>query len=267
MNMSRQVGVVALVVSMLAAGAAFGQVKGTIVRMNGTTAEGELKWKQREKAYEVTTGNRTLEVPLADVAEVRVPKPRELTTAEAQVLAGTPALAIPALRKISTDYLMLTWDKPATRLLADAHLKAGDVDEAIKVCEAIIRVDPAAAYIGDVAPIYWKALEKKGNNSGRIETLMAQAIKSGDRTASAAALVMRGDLIRATGDTNDNAKKALRDGYLRVVTLYTSERTVRPEALYKAAQCFDKIGQTSRAESFRSELKKEFAGTEWATML
>ena len=267
MSMKSQTKVVAMVVSVLVAGAAFGQVKGTIVRTNGIEATGDIKWKQRDKAYEVTEGSTTREVALAEVAELKIQKPRALTEAERLIREGKVAEAIPALIKISTDYLMLTWDKPAIRLLADAYLKDGKVDEAIKVCENVIRADPPAAYIGDFAPIYWQALQKKGNNSNKVEDLMAQAIKSGDRTASAAALVMRGDLILATGDTNDNAKKALRDGYLRVVALYGTERTVRPEALFKAAKCFDKIGQTARAESFRSELKKDFAGTEWATKL
>jgi len=265
--MNSQTRAVILVVSVLAAGAAFGQVKGTIVRMNTTEAVGDIKWKQRDKAYEVTTGSLIVEVPLADVQELKIPKPRALTDAERLIREGKVAEAIPILTKVSTDYLMLTWDKPAIRYLADAYLKDGKVDEAIKVCENVIRADPEAAYIGDFAPIYWQALQKKGNNTNKVEDLMAKAIKSGDRTASASALVMRGDLILATGDTSDNAKKALRDGYLRVVALYDKEKMVRPEALYKAAKCFDKIGQTSRAESFRSELKKDFAGTEWATKM
>jgi len=262
--MSRQTGAVALVVSVLVAGAAFGQIKGTIVRMNGTEAAGELKWKVREKVYEVATGTVIVEVPVADVHEVKVPKPKALTDAEQLMRDGNVPAAIPALLKVSTDYLMLNWDKPATRLLADAYLKDGKTDEAIKVCEAVIRSDPSAAYIGDFAPIYWQALLKKGSIS-KVEDLMTRAIKSGDRIASASALIMRGDLIMATGDTNDNAKKALRDGYLRVVTLYANEKAVLPEALYKAAKSFEKIGQTPRADSFRTELKRDFPGTEWAS--
>jgi TolA-binding protein len=75
---------------------------------------------------------------------------------------------------------------------------------------------------------------------------------------------MRGDLGLATGDTADNAKKALRDGYLRVITLYKTEAEAQPEALFKAAKCFEKVGQSGRADQMRSELKKNFAGSEWA---
>ena len=266
MNRSRQTGAVALAIFMMA-GAAFGQatkISGTIIRMNDTEAKGDLKWKAREKVYEVTTPTITTEVAITEVKEVRVPKPKELTDAENMMRTERVSQAIPILEKISNDYLMLTWDRPATRLLAAAYLQAGEVDKAIKVCETIIRSDPEAAYLGEVAPIYWQALLKKGQN-GKVEELMAKAIKSGDRLASAFALVMRGDMILATGETNENAKKALKDGYLRVVALYTTERGARAEALYKASKCFEKLGQTQRADGFRSELKKEFAGTEWAT--
>lgn len=260
---------VALAVSMLVAGAALGQaqkVLGTI-HTSGAEFKGELKWKPREKAYAVIMDNgaREVEVALADVVDIKIPKPKALTDAEKQVREN-PGAAIPELEKIAAAYLMLVWDKPATRHLAEAHLKANDAEKAARVCEAIIKPSPEDAYLGEVAPIYWQALMRTGKK-GRAEELIAKAIKSGDRTASAFALIMRGDLIRDEGDTNENAKKALKDGYLRVITLYERERAARPEALYKAAKCFEKTGQTDRADKFRTELKRDFAGSEWSSKL
>ena len=269
MNVRNQTKAVALVVTILMAGAAFGQaakVQGSIINTSDAEFKGELKWKPRDKAYDVIQENRTMEVALANVKEIRVAKPKELTTAEGQVRDGNAKAAIPALKKIAADYLMLTWDKPATRLLADALLKDNQTEEAIRVCDAVIRSDPDSAFLGEFAPIYWQALLKAGRNS-KVEEFMTKAIKSGDRTASAFALIMRGDIVLSAGDTNENAKKALKDGYLRVVTLYTSEKAALPEAMYKAAKCFEKLGQTQRADSFRADLKKEFAGTEWAGKL
>ena len=265
MKMSKQIGAVALLVSMLAAGTAFGQVPGIIVNTGGNEFKGTLRWKAREKAYAVTADNRELEVPLASVQEIKVAKPKALDDAEKMLREGNAAGAIPPLKKITADYLMLTWDKPATRLLAEALLRTDKHDEVISVCETVIRSDPDAAFLGEFAPLYWQALLKSGGrNVNKVEDLVTKAIKSGDRTASAFALNMRADLILATGDTVENAKKALKDGYLRVLTLYTGERGARPEALYKAAKCFEKLGQPPRADSLRSELKKDFATTEWA---
>jgi tetratricopeptide (TPR) repeat protein len=147
--------------------------------------------------------------------------------------------------------------------LAEAYLKSGDIDKALKICDAMIAADPSAAYIGEIAPMYWQAL-LKANRAAKVEELVVKAIKSGDRVASAFALIMRGDLVLATGDTPDNSLKALRDGYLRVILLYKSEQEALPEALYKAGKCFEKAGQSARAEQMRNDLKKAFPASPWA---
>jgi tetratricopeptide (TPR) repeat protein len=261
--MSRQAVTAVCMVSLLMVGAAFGQVQGTIVNTEGRPFTGLLKWKARNKAYSVTANNRDLEIPVDSVAEIQIAKPKELDAAEKQIAEGNAALAVPILEKITKDYFMLKWDRPATRLLVDANLKAGETDKALKTCEAIITADPTAAYQGEIAPVYWQILLKTGRNA-KAEDCVLKAIKSGDRTACAHALNMRGDLILATGDTPDNARKALRDGYLRVYMLYKSEPEAQPEALFKAAKCFEKIGQAARADQMRSELKKNFATSPWA---
>jgi len=266
MKRSRQTGTVVVAMALMT-GAAFGQatpIRGTIINMNDVAYPNVgLKWKNREKAYEVTKENQIFEIPFADMKELKISRPKALDEAEKMVREGKESMAIPALEKLATDYLMLTWDRPATRLLAEACIKTGDFDKAIRFCEIIIKIEPDTAFLGEFAPAYWQALLKKGNTN-KAEDLMVKAIKSGDRLASAFALIMRGDMILATGETSENAKKALRDGYLRVVALYTTERAARAEALYKAAKCFEKSGQIQRADSFRTELKKDFAGTEWA---
>jgi tetratricopeptide (TPR) repeat protein len=261
--MNRQHVAGAWMISVLMTGAVWGQVQGTIINSEGKAFPGVLKWKASAKAYTVTANNMDLEVPLASVSELQIAKPKDLETAEKQVSAGNATLAIPILEKITKDYFMLKWDKPAIRLLAEAHINAGNTDKAIKTCEAIISADPSSSYMGEIAPMYWQALLKAGKTA-KTEELVLKAIKSGDRMASAFALLMRGDLVLATGDTPDNAKKALRDGYLRVITLYKSEAEAQPEALFKAAKCFEKAGQSGRADQLRSELKKNFATSGWA---
>lgn len=261
--MSRQTATAAWIVSLLMTGAVWGQVQGTIINTEGKPFSGLLKWKLREKAYTVTANNMDLEIPKASVSEIQIAKPKDLDTAEKHMAEGKATLAVPLLEKIAKDYFMLNWDKPAIRLLAEAHMKAGATDKAIKTCESIISADPSAGYLGEIAPLYWQALLKAGRTS-TAEDLVLQAIKSGDRLASAFALIMRSDLILAKGETAENAKKALRDGYLRVITLYKSVPEAQPEALFKAAKCFEKAGQSGRADQMRSELKRNFASSEWA---
>lgn len=252
-------------VVLFSAGAVWAQIAGTIVTTEDRRIDGTIKWKIREKVYAVTAkgGNVELEMAPATVKEVLIPRPKELDAAMKSVQEGNAAAAVPVLEKLSADYLMLQWDKVATRLLADAYIKSGDAEKAIRVCEKIIGANPEAAYLGEMAPAYWQALLKAGRNQ-KAEDLATKAIKSGDREASAFALTLRGDLVLASGDTAETTKKALRDGYLRVVTLYKSVKSAQPEALYKAAKCFEKLGQTARADQMRTTLKSEFGATEWA---
>jgi len=259
---SKNVTVVCMV-SLFMTGAVFGQIQGTLINTDNKSFPGLLKWKAREKAYVVTANNMDMEIPLASVSDIQVPKPKDLDNAEKQIAAGNSATAIPLLEKIAREYLMLKWDKPAIRLLVEASLKTNDAEKAIKHCQAIIAADPSSEYIGEIAPMYWQAL-LKANRAAKVEELVVKAIKSGDRVASAFALLMRGDLILATGDTPDNALKALRDGYLRVGLLYRSEKEALPEALYKAGKCFEKAGQSARAEQMRSELQRDFSTSPWA---
>lgn len=263
MKTSTYTAMVALTVTMLTSGAAWAQIVGTITTTENKTLSGSIKWKVREKAYAIMQNNVDIEMPLANIKDLQIPKPKELDAAVKSVQEGNAAAAIPALEKIANDYLMLQWDKVATRLLADAYVKAGEADKAIRVCEKVIASNPEASYLGEMAPAYWQALLKAGRAS-KAEDLVTKAIKSGDREASAFALIMRGDLILASGDTNEVTKKALRDGFLRVVTLYKAVRAAQPEALYKTAKCFEKLGQTARADQMRTTLKSEFGSSEWA---
>ena len=264
MKTSIYTGMAALAVTLMTS-AATAQIQGVITTPEGRKIEGTIKWKAREKAYAITAkgGNVELEMAPANIGDLQVPRPKELDAAIASVQQGNAAAAVPVLEKLANDYLMLQWDTVATRLLADAYVKAGEAEKAVRVCEKVIAANPEAAYLGEMAPAYWQALLKLDRVS-KVEDLLAKAIKSGDRKASAHALIARGDVIKASGDTTEAAKKALRDGYLRVVTLYKSEKAAQPEALYKAAKCFEKLGQTSRADQMRTLLKSDYASSEWA---
>ena len=225
------------------------------------TKKGDIKWQSRNKLYTVKIKKGTMmvdmELKLADVVPLDIPKPDGFDRAVAQVESGNGAAAVAALTKIVEEYRMLNWDRPAGRYLALAHIAAGNAQKAYDVCQKIINEDKSAAYTGDLAPAYWQALLKLGKTD-QLEGLLKKASSSDDRVASAAALVMRGDIIQ-NGSNDDPAKLrlALRDGYLRVVLMYRDPACVRErtEALVKAANIFDKLHQTSRAETLRREAK------------
>ena len=221
------------------------------------TISGDIKWHARDKQYVIEKGKVTKEFPLDDVTGLDIPKPAAFDKAVQQVEAGQGAGQIATLAKIVADYRMLQWDKPAGRYLALAYLAAGNAEKAYSACQSIIADDKKAAYTGDLAAAYWQAMLKLGKNQ-QLETLLKKAATSGDRMASAAALVMRGDLsVSTSNDAPDKLKDALRDGYLRVVLMYKDAECAREraEACMKAAQCFDKLGQSARAEKLRQEAK------------
>ena len=250
----------ALMILAAAAATNLWALQGTLTTETETLT-GEIKWQARNKQYVVSVKKGKtmvdMERKLEDVTGLDIPKPAGFDKAIAQVDGGQAVAAIPVLTKIVADYRMLQWDKPAGRYLALAYLASGNAEKAYAACQPIVSEDKSAAYSGDLAAAYWQALLKLGKKE-QLENLLKKAATSGDRAASAAALVMRGDIIVSTSnDAPDKLKDALRDGYLRVVLMYQDAACAREraEACVKAATCFDKLGQSARAEKLRQQAK------------
>jgi len=250
--------IMAAVVAVAAANA--WAIQGTLMT-EAETLTGDIKWQARNKQYVVSVKKGStavdLERKLVDVTGLDIPKPAGYDKAVSAVESGQGASAIGILSKIVSDYRMLQWDKPAGRYLALAYLAAGNAQKAYDVCAPIVAEDKSAGYSGELASAYWQALLKLGKRE-QLEGLVKKAASSGSRQASAAALVMRGDIILSTAnDAPEELKKALRDGYLRVVLMYADPECVRErrEAMLKAAKCFDKLGQAARAETLRGQAK------------
>ncbi len=235
-------------------------VPGT-VRTATDAKKGDVKWQRATKSYLISykKGNTTVsaEYPIDEVEELDIDKPQGYDKAVEAVQRGNGVSAITPLTKIVEEYKMLQWDKPAGRYLVEAYIAAGSPQKAYDAASTVIREDKDAAWKGDLAPAYWQALLKLGKNS-QLEGLVKKAAVSGDRAASANALVMRGDMmLAAEGEGADVCKKALTDAYLRVMLMYVDEpcRDARRTAMQKAAACFDKMGQASRAEQIRSQAR------------
>jgi len=225
------------------------------------TLTGDIKWQARNKQYVVSVKKGStmvdMERKLVDVTGLDIPKPAGYDKAVQAVEAGQGASAIGVLSKIVSDYRMLQWDKPAGRYLALAYLSSGNAQKAYEVCAPIVAEDKSAGYTGELAAAYWQALLKLGKRE-QLEGLIKKAASSGNRQASAAALEMRGDIIMASSnDAPEELRKALRDGYLRVVLMYQDAECTRERrsSMLKAAKCFDKLGQAARAENLRGQAK------------
>jgi hypothetical protein len=238
-------------------------VQGSITA-NDSEKKGDIRYRARDKMYLVTVqrkGGSPIEIELKadDVTDISVPKPKDYDKAVEMVQKGQGIAAIGILQKIVTDYKKLNWDLPAGRYLVEAYLQANNPQKAYEAAQGIIRDDKKAAWQGDLAPAYWQSLLKLGKQQ-QLEALISKAASSGDRHASAAALVLRGDMIIADGgDGRDNLRKALVDGYLRAALMYGEDecKEVRSEAMLKAAKCFDSLGWAERAENLRSQARMQ----------
>lgn len=261
----------ALCAILLAATAGAADIKpsGTVYLANGGSSKGTIVWRNGSKSYVVTTGRSTSTFKEEEVERVDVTPPKDLERLAKSVAAGSNlAAAVKSLEEIADAYDHLTYDVIATRWLAQAYLKQGNAAKAVSACDKVIRSNPDAAYAGEMAPAYWEAL-RKTNQAGKLQGLLDKAIASGDRVSAASALVARGDAALGADDaaasTAANCQVALRDGYLRVILLYADPSTeAYPEALYKGAQAFKKMGQSSRATKLLDTLKAECPNSPWA---
>lgn len=248
-------------IAVLAMAPALWAVQGTI-SSDSDSKKGEITWMPRNKIYtvEYKKGSTTVtaEFALADVTKLDIPKPGNLDKLIQQVADGKGAGAIEPLKKIVADYKMLVWDKPAARALVEAYLSTGKGKDAYDTAEKLVSEEKSLAYSGDLAPAYWRALLQVGKNE-RLEQCLNKAATSGDRASSAEALVMRGEITLAKGNSSpDSCRQALVDNFLRVALMYTDPpcTSARKQALLKAAECFEKIGMAQRADTVRTQAKE-----------
>ena len=257
----------ALLALLASAPLANAQIDGRIQTKDRKVVTGKIRWYAAKKVYTVTqvgSGGQTREIELTpdQVARILVPEPAKLKPAIAAVRSGKASAAVPVLQEIVKTYAMLEWDEKAAQYLAEAQLASGDGPGAVATCESLIKAKPSVAYIGDLAPVYWQALLKTGKTA-KLGDLITKAIAEGGREASAAALIMRGDMLMEKKETMN----ALKDGYLRVVILYENVTSVQPEALYKAAKAFDALNQNANAERMRTTLRTKYSQSEYARKL
>jgi len=232
---------------------------------------GELRWEASSQKYAITyrtpggTGNTTMRYSPNEIIELRVQKPANFDQLMTQVRGATPDTAIPGLTQIVTNYKMLEWDANAANVIATIHNKARRWEETIKLGDKVTDENPGAASTSILAPLYWTAMLRAGSgkNINKISGWIDTAVATAPRPVAAAALNVRGDMLKAA----KKPKEALAEGYLRAALMYTNERDANAEALYKAAETFDEIGQTSYAEKMRDRLFSYHRSSTWAKSL
>ena len=233
-------------------------IRGVIVKTNNERMKGDIRWQQSKKEYLITTGDITLTLKPSQVKEVLVKKPASFDKAVKDVAAKRYDAALPVLEKIMTGYKMMGWDIKATRYAAEAQLGMKNPAKAIILCETLIRNNPQAAYQGEMAEIYWRALVE-GDRKATLRKILAKAIKDGPRELVPLVQIRRADVDMKAG----NYKEALVDGYLRTAVFFAENKKYAPEALYKAMECFQQLNEPTNAEKMRKKLLTEFPDSEY----
>ncbi len=255
-------GMAVLLVLLLVASAADASVTAIITKAGtGQKLKGSVKWLAIEKVYEVRPEGSTVSYKLSpsEVAAIQVARPADLDTAIRNAQTGACAQAIPVLEKIMRDYTMLEHDVLAARYLAQCYMKNKAPLKAVVMCDRVMVSNPASAEDPGFAGMYWQALLETDQYS-KLDKALDIAIKGPSRELAAVAQLRRGDIARQKGNLDD----ALIDGYLRTVVFFQAVKSVQPEALFKAAECFQEKGQHPYAEKMRKQLLSNYPQSEYA---
>lgn len=262
-NFTARFGGCIMMVMLVGVVSGLADVRGVIKKKDGVSLSGMIRWQPLSKVYVITDEKGiTMQIPLSQVASVKVQKPAEWDNAVKMIQQGQHAAAIPVLEKIMEVYTALELDISAAGWLVEAYLKVNDPKKAIKMYEKVADAYPGSVLSRELTVGYWDALFKTGDFV-KLRSTLTKAIEEGPRDLAALAQIKRGDMDKKDG----NLRAALVDGYLRTIVLFEQVKEVQPEALYKAAKCFDDLGEHSHAEKMRKKLLAEFPQDQYTEKL
>jgi len=235
----------------------------TLIKRNGGKISGSVRYMASSKNYEIRKGQVASQIPARDVVKVILKdQPAQLKPAIIAVQRGQYNAAIAPLNKIKTDYDMFGPDVIAAQYLAKAYVNLNKPADAVRMCKDVLSNNPQAINDSKFAGVYWDAL-LKDNKLAMLRRVLGEVIQKGSHEIIAVALVKRGDVYMAKGET----KKALCDGYLRTILMFQDVKHIQPEALYKAIKAHQAIGQHPYAEKWRKRLLAGYPTSDYAKKL
>jgi tetratricopeptide (TPR) repeat protein len=211
-----------------------------------------------------SNGDVTLSRPGGDVTYTRGqyreawgPRPAEMDQARQLLEARQFDQAIPLLEDVLTNSRNLGWDQEALMMIGRAQAGKGDYSAAISSFERLFRENPSRREHPATRWAYFNSL-LGAEQYERLEPLLDDLIAKGDRAEAARAQIMRGDIKKQRGLTEE----ALLD-YLRTVILFDAVRDVQPEALFKAGEALDEM-RDPRANSMYERIVEDYSGSPFA---
>lgn len=228
-----------------------------VILPNGTRVDGTDIRARSDGAITLMTPQGQVTYQRGQYQRAEAARPADFDRALRFAQQGQHDQALTLLKKVIQDYRFLNWDNQARALSAQVELSKGDAASAVKSYEQLFQAAPDSRRDNATTWNYMKALFE-AKQYDKLETQLGDLIEKGTRTDAARAQVMRGDAKKAQGQI----EPAVMD-YLRSALLFDSEKTVLPEALFKAAEGLEELRDPRSREMYR-RVAQEFAGTPYA---
>lgn len=165
--------------------------------------------------------------------------------------------ALRLLNQIVQNYRFLDWDNNARAVIAQVHVAKGDAASAVGVYDELFRNSPDAKKDSAILWAYFGVL-LDAKQYDKLAPQLDELIAKGPRDDAARAQVVRGDVKMSQGQVEG----AVMD-YLRSALLFESEKSVQPEAIFKAAEGLERL-RDPRAKELYRKVAQEHAGTPFA---
>ena len=210
-----------------------------------------IQWDATNNQYLVkAVSGGELTVAKKSVERVELDKPGDVAQAEQLMAAGRNPEAVPLWQSVIANYAGLNWDNTAREMLARVYVKGNEPAKAVKLVDELIS-SGAPISVG-LRVEYWKALLAVDPKSVKVLKDFSEAIATGPREIVPVAQMMRGDMLRAAG-----RKEEALDDYLRTILFFENAGALRTEALTKASELFEELGDTNRANELRQKITKK----------
>jgi TolA-binding protein len=254
--MMKAMRMLALVVAATA-GWASASAAASVELSNGTRVEGSDIRARSDGTIILTTPQGQVTYQRGQYVKAVADKPADFD--RARQMAGQKQFdeAIKLLQPIVQNYRFLEWDNNARVLIAQIQIAKGDPAGAVATFDDLFRGTPDAKKDSATLWAYYGALID-AKQFEKLAPQLDELIAKGARTDAAKAQILRGDIKMAQGQIEGAAMD-----YLRSAILFESEKTVQPEALFKAGEALDKL-RDPRAKDMYRKVAQEYAGTPFA---
>lgn len=192
-----------------------------------------------------------------------IPKPKEISDADAKLAKGDFKEAGDAYQKAFAANKLLGWDVYCTWKEGEALAKQDKTADAVKTLETLKdykllnpKLEPDLLNSYKLLSTLYIAQDKYDLASPIIDKLM----KSPDDSLASSAFIRKGDIL-----ARKNNKKEAALAYFQAALLFPKSSD-RPEALFKSAQMLNDLKDT-RSAKFADILKAEYPGNEYTKQL